>query len=304
MNKNVASNVRVQEMFGSRELYSSESDLDVAQYEREVQTFGWASFEVYSGIANILLAAYFINRFKKLLKHMNQAHHQTFVQSVSLSIAAIFASIIVSSTEILGKMDILLRDPGWTPNTFSCDPDGCMLCVICHKINRVAAIARNCCVYLIFLRSVEIHFNTGVSLPDDANNASTTKNKKIKICLISLQIANMIVRVVFGNARLFQLADSDHIVCFRWRTTISTVTGIINGSFLLIFLIAIIVVFFKQSRQVESIQLNLISQSFLTWYRYTCKPLLAKKSLYIVYNIIYMCMSVLNTYNFIIWYTN
>ena len=241
-------------MFNSRD-----GEVDLDQYERQSQTFAWASFEDFSGIANILLAVYFIYRFCKLSQVMNETRYKSFAQSVSLSIAAVFASIVVSSVKILAHLDVLLLAPGWSANTWSCGPDSCIFCTILQKIGIVNGIFRNCCIYLVFLQSIESHFNTSTSLQNNNNSNFIKSSRNIKICLISSQFALSVILGIFMTAKLYRLADSNHTACYRNVNAIITVSGSINGTFLLLALIIIIIVFFKQSRKV----LYLICFSFL-----------------------------------------
>lgn len=226
------------------------NDNDEYEYERQIKSFGWAVFEVYSGVANIILAPYFICRFKKLLKLMNDSQRKMFLQSVSFSIAAVAASIVVSISQILSKLDIFLFQEEFLPDAHACDTQSCAFCTVCQRLRSCASTFRNCCIYLIFLQTIQSHFNTRVSLKHGIYTCEAKIGRCIKICLIVSQIIVIVIIAVFMDGKLFRLSDSNHTACFRIQTSVITSVGGINSGILLIVLISIIIIFFTESRKV------------------------------------------------------
>ena len=217
------------------------------EYEIQDQTLGWALFDVYSGIANIIIAMYLTIRFVKLYNFLDDPVYKRFQQSVIWSIASILSSILVSIGKIMLKSELLLLDPGFIVATFGCDANKCQYCVICQRITSVIALFRSCCLYLVFLGSIDTNFQ----MESTENNKNMLSNRCLKVTVIISQLINAIVAALFSDSKLFHLTKSDFVACYLHRNDIYISTLGVNGVVLFVMILGVTAVFFIKSRHVK-----------------------------------------------------
>lgn len=218
------------------------------------QTLGFAILDVYSGVLNILIAIYFAVKLKHLLQEMNQPQHKVFRNSVIWGYVSMILSIFLSMAKMFMKIEILFFQTNFVVPTFDCNVHGCLYCIVCQRFLTIFLLARNCCVMLVFLQTIDSHFESKYSTTPESLERHNKIYKIIKAILVTSQFIMCILAAIFAKSSIHRLSDTPYVACFRPGPSHPVYSPImaINGVVIVLILIVIVLIFLKHSRQVKS----------------------------------------------------
>lgn len=219
----------------------SNDDFDVTN-----QHLGAIQVDIFAGFLSIVIASYFVYRFKLQLKWLGQIAQDRkyrFRHSIKLAVCSMIASIGATVFKTIGKINILLFDPDYILCAFNCSPTVCTFCVATQRVHHCFTQLRNCFYYLIFMQAIDDNFSASTLR---ANQRWLTILRSITITMTTSVI---LVTIIWDDGNLKQVENSQYLICFPHLNSITGVVFSAHGTFQAILTIILVTVFLAKARR-------------------------------------------------------